>query len=1019
MASVWEPEHVKESAPDFNGCMMRKVPHSDGEKRNVCSIGHFISHRLVMLRARLILLLVISAVIIITAAVLWSISLKATNNSFDGMSAQLREDVTAGAVKELTSLLSALSLAINTLYLAVEGMMPNFNLVTMRGPLLPALWSTFNVYTDVSSVSVISSQDLTSGYRRNGPEGRLLNSSVAVGIPPPADNTVDLLHGYVPDPITGAPNFSGPHGRICIVDRCPQTLNYSLYLGPAVSSLQSSVYLAAHNLPRRTFSWSVTVDNGFQPYMFVAGAIKDKVTGNTSAVVSMTAIATKLRPIVEATSIVQRYHGRMFITLGRQLNMVTASHGALFVPPAFDGATPGFIPATNSSDPIIAKASIYMNDTYGERLFTEPFKVITTLPGHASYYIHTVPLRHENLLLGVFVAVPRHEFRGEIDDSRRRGVLIAMGIAFALFVVGGLAMCLSTTSLSRVLAHQGRKLDKAAAANEALSKQLAALTSDEAVAWPEVDMGTPLEKLTMIIQGLRNGHVLSQAQVMQMQTLIAADDLHKPQFLASIQAGMGPDAQGSLRVSKMDTETGSWIKIFATGRRGSGDFRHASTASTPTRRQRSDPAYRLSIDSTLAPRAFDDLEDQRVSEGDREPLQRSLSFTHAPLGLDERIAVEQNKQESQGPSKGVDEVALRVPPIIPVTKAAGLRRSIELTVFPVLPLAEKNPRYPISNSLVRLHRVPAGELDERLLETLRHVTLMAATAPFGSVPIHIPGEDGVLFNPVGVALHGGTCEPAKSLPPRHGNGLHGSVLDEAASSEQHQKQVALLRKIGDWDFDTLALAHVSPDSVVQLVGFSLFTKMGLLQEFNINERKLGNFLLQISQGMQPHPYHNAIHISDVSASLFHLLMESGVGDHLRRIDWLAAVCAALVHDYKHPGVNNDFMNRTKNELATIYNDHSPLENYHLTEAFHLLYSNQHCNFLGELSDADFNEVRRIVIDLVLASDLKRHFGILDQLKARVSQGTPWDTVKESDRMLLMQLALKVSDIGCVFQNWIS
>eukprot|EP00899_Mesostigma_viride_P014695 jgi/Mesvir1/23226/Mv21742-RA.1 len=1019
MSSRWEPEHVKETAPGFNS--MRKVPRSNGEKRDVFSIARCISDRFVMLKARLVLLLVISAVIIITAAVIWSISLKATNDSFDGMSAQLRGDVTAGAVKEIKNLLSTLSLAANILYLALEGVMPNFDLETMRGPVLPVLWSIFNSYKDITATNVISSQDFVSGYRRNGPERQLLNSSVAVAIPPPADNTVDLVHGYVPDPITGGPNFSGPHARICLVGRCPKPLNYSLYLGPGVNPVRSPPYLSARNLPRQTFYWSIAVENGFQPYLFVAGPIKDKVTGNTSAVLSMTAIATKLQTIVQETSIVQRFDGRMYITVGRHLNMVTSSHGVLFVPPAEPGATPGFIQATNASDPIISKSSTYMNNTYGERLFTDPFQVITTLPGHGSFYIHTEHLWHENLLLNVFVVVPRHEFRGEIDISRRQGVLIAMGMAFALFIVGGLAMCLSTTMLSRALKSQERKLDTAAAANKELSNQLATLTSRDAMAWPEVDMGTPLEKLTRIIQGMNlKGHVLSGAQVMQMQKLIAADDLHKPQFLAAIQAGVEGDPEGSLHSSNMDSETGSWIEIFATGRRGAADFRRVSNEIVP-KRHRSDPLFRWA--NNRSSRAFDPLDDEWVAEGDdNEMLRRSVSLTQAMVGLelDEGIPKEQNKQKSQGASK---EVARCAAEIMPVTKAAGLRRSTEHTVFTLRSLSDKNPHDPIRNNLVRLHRVPAGKLDEQSLETLRHVTLMAATAPWGNAPSRISGEEAVLCHPVGVALQGAR-EPAKLLPTPHGNGLHGLALNEATASEQHQKQVALLRKIGDWDFDTLALARVvSPDSVVQLVGFTLFTKTGLLQEFNINETKLGNFLQQIGRGMQPHPYHNSIHISDVSASLFHLLSESGVGDHLQSIDRLAAVCAALVHDYKHPGVNNDFINRTNNDLATIYNDNSPLENYHLTEAFHLLYSNEHCNFLGELSDADFHEVRRIVIDLVLASDLKRHFGILDQFKARVSQSTPWDIAKESDRTLLMQLALKVSDIGhaakplAVHQEW--
>eukprot|EP00899_Mesostigma_viride_P001453 jgi/Mesvir1/11308/Mv01090-RA.2 len=338
--------------------------------------------------------------------------------------------------------------------------------------------------------------------------------------------------------------------------------------------------------------------------------------------------------------------------------------------------------------------------------------------------------------------------------------------------------------------------------------------------------------------------------------------------------------------------------------------------------------------------------------------------------------------------------------------------------------------------LVRLLDHQAAHAEEEAFERLRVTVRLSVHSERGSRKNNMPQEKQAL-------TMRWTSHPSLSRVPPMGppgslacmdvqgaraggvlaQGPTNAVVDPALLASVNQRQVSVLSALGTWEFDTLALAEASPRDVVQLVGFTLFVKGGLVSEFSINELKLANFLEQIARGMQPHPYHNAVHISDVSASLFHLLMESGVGDHLRRIDWLAAVCAALVHDYKHPGVNNDFLNRTKEELAIIYNDNSPLENYHLAEAFHLLYSNEHCNFLEVLSESDYNEVRRVIIDLVLASDLKRHFGILDQFKARVSQGMHWDTNKETDRLLLLQMALKVADLGhsakplAVHQEW--
>eukprot|EP00899_Mesostigma_viride_P008847 jgi/Mesvir1/17964/Mv08584-RA.1 len=189
--------------------------------------------------------------------------------------------------------------------------------------------------------------------------------------------------------------------------------------------------------------------------------------------------------------------------------------------------------------------------------------------------------------------------------------------------------------------------------------------------------------------------------------------------------------------------------------------------------------------------------------------------------------------------------------------------------------------------LVRLLDHQAAHAEEEAFERLRVTVRLSVHSERGSRKNNMPQEKQALTMRAGGVL---------------AQGPTNAVVDPALLASVNQRQVSVLSALGTWEFDTLALAEASPRDVVQLVGFTLFVKGGLVSEFSINELKLANFLEQIARGMQPHPYHNAVHISDVSASLFHLLMESGVGDHLRRIDWLAAVCAALVHDYKHPGM---------------------------------------------------------------------------------------------------------------------
>jgi hypothetical protein len=44
----------------------------------------------------------------------------------------------------------------------------------------------------------------------------------------------------------------------------------------------------------------------------------------------------------------------------------------------------------------------------------------------------------------------------------------------------------------------------------------------------------------------------------------------------------------------------------------------------------------------------------------------------------------------------------------------------------------------------------------------------------------------------------------------------------------------------------------------------------------------------------------------------------------------------VVHDFEHRGVNNDFLVRSSDALALLYNDASPHENHHLAASWGLL-----------------------------------------------------------------------------------
>ena len=69
--------------------------------------------------------------------------------------------------------------------------------------------------------------------------------------------------------------------------------------------------------------------------------------------------------------------------------------------------------------------------------------------------------------------------------------------------------------------------------------------------------------------------------------------------------------------------------------------------------------------------------------------------------------------------------------------------------------------------------------------------------------------------------------------------------------------------------------------------------------------------------------------------------------------------------------------------ALLYNDRSVLENHHAAQAFSLLLSDPRYNFVDNLTTTDFKRFRFLVIEAVLATDLKRHFDVLQEFTNKV------------------------------------
>jgi cAMP-specific phosphodiesterase 4 len=66
-----------------------------------------------------------------------------------------------------------------------------------------------------------------------------------------------------------------------------------------------------------------------------------------------------------------------------------------------------------------------------------------------------------------------------------------------------------------------------------------------------------------------------------------------------------------------------------------------------------------------------------------------------------------------------------------------------------------------------------------------------------------------------------------------------------------------------------------------------------------------------------------------------------------------------------------------------YNDVSVLENFHIASAYKVL-NMPECNILENLTPVEKKEFRRLFVEIILSTDLTKHWDLTSRFKARVS-----------------------------------
>uniref|UniRef100_A0A3Q4GHX7 Phosphodiesterase n=1 Tax=Neolamprologus brichardi TaxID=32507 RepID=A0A3Q4GHX7_NEOBR len=192
-----------------------------------------------------------------------------------------------------------------------------------------------------------------------------------------------------------------------------------------------------------------------------------------------------------------------------------------------------------------------------------------------------------------------------------------------------------------------------------------------------------------------------------------------------------------------------------------------------------------------------------------------------------------------------------------------------------------------------------------------------------------------------------------------------------------------LEHINRWGLNIFKVAEHSHNRPLTCVMYTIFQERDLMRTFKIPTDTFVTFMLTLESHYHSDvAYHNNLHAADVAQSTHILLSTPALDAVFTDLEILAAIFAAAIHDVDHPGVSNQFLINTNSELALMYNDESVLENHHLAVGFKLL-QEENCDIFQNLSKKQRQTLRRMVIEMVLATDMSKHMSLLADLKTMV------------------------------------
>lgn len=214
----------------------------------------------------------------------------------------------------------------------------------------------------------------------------------------------------------------------------------------------------------------------------------------------------------------------------------------------------------------------------------------------------------------------------------------------------------------------------------------------------------------------------------------------------------------------------------------------------------------------------------------------------------------------------------------------------------------------------------------------------------------------------------------------------------------------------DWSFDVISQHDVSDFALIMRI----FRPH--LSALNIDQTEFLTFAVRSKfyYNHNNNPFHNFKHGVSVLFSANHFFVKINfLKENFPERLHFAFLLAAFGHDLDHTGRNNVFEINTRSKLAMKYNDQSPLEQHHIRTLFKIINSSEN-SILKGFSFEEYFEVRNLIIECILATDMKVHFALVKKFEGLVEE--PKGLSLKERKSLVLNMVLHSADISGSAKN---